>query len=178
MLGTASYSFEFGKLAKVSYRNLLEVIDDADHTLLRRIDRSRQFRVDACVVSLNGFAEIVDRHLLQNRVCLQQPVQPVNAGIQVVHDGVEITVKTAGNLGRDLALCHASRTLGGHLQRADHGIQNPVQRIHNPAFATLERIGAHPLREAALLEGGGHPQDLCLKAPPLRHVHGTRCWTT
>jgi hypothetical protein len=54
VLGPAANLLKVGKSAKIAHGNPLEVLDDAGHPLLRRIDRGRDLRVDTRVVPFDG----------------------------------------------------------------------------------------------------------------------------
>ncbi len=74
----------------------------------------------------------------RQHVCIcHQRVDGINTGIQIVLDGVEITIVGIGNRGRNIALGNAVNVIGRHIERANNRIQRRVHALDNLAVFTL-----------------------------------------
>jgi hypothetical protein len=66
------------------------------------------------------------RHVLH---LADQAVQRIDAGIQVVLDGVEVALISVRNLRRDVAGGDAADIVRGDLQRTDDGVERPIDSV-------------------------------------------------
>ena len=123
--------------------------DEMFQSPLRRVHSARNIREDPRILSLHCAAVVVDRHPLQNGICLHQTAQPIDAGVQVVLDLVKVAVVAVGDLGRDVTLRDSIHILGGHVEWADHGVQRLVDASDNLPVAALELLDVPAAREFA-----------------------------
>ena len=70
-----------------------------------------------------------------------QFVDGVDTGIEVVLDGVEITVVRIGDLGRDVALRDAVDVIGGDIQRPDDRIEGVIDALDDALEVALVLAG-------------------------------------
>ena len=66
-----------------------------------------------------------------------QRVDGVDAAVEVVLDLVEVAVVGVGDLGRDVALGDPVDVVGGHVQRADDGVEGLVDALDDLAEVAL-----------------------------------------
>ena len=86
----------------------------------------------------------VNRRLGQHSGIGNEGVDGVDAGVEIVFDGVEVAVVGVGNLRRDRPLGDLIDIGGGNVERADHRIQGVVHPLHDLAIVALMlgRVGA------------------------------------
>jgi hypothetical protein len=82
-----------------------------------------------------------------------QRIDRVDAGVEVVLDGVEVTAVAVGDLRRDVALGDAVDVVGGDVERVDHGVQRVVDALDDLAEVALVPGGVGALGEVAV-DGG------------------------
>ncbi|PKK85127.1 MAG: hypothetical protein CVT48_06980, partial [Thermoplasmata archaeon HGW-Thermoplasmata-1] len=87
-----------------------------------------------------------------------QRINRIYALIEVVLDGVEITVIGIANPGRDIALGNAVYIIGSNVQWADDGIQGGIHTLHHLAEVTLMTGSIGTRRKPAIHSSlGKHP---------------------
>ena len=124
---------------------------DAIHVIGGHIQRADD-RVQRVVYALHDLAIValvlagvgaggqfaVHRRFYQHAGIGNQRVDRVDAGVQVVLDGVEVAVVRVGDLGGNVALADSIHVVGSHVQRTDHRVQNVVDAAHDLGIGALE----------------------------------------
>jgi hypothetical protein len=90
----------------------------------------------------------------------EPPAQRIDAGVQVVLDGIEVAVISVGDLGRDGALGDLIDVGRGHVEGGDDGIENTVDPAHDFGVGAVELLRFAALAQLALASGRSHAGNL------------------
>ena len=80
---------------------------------------------------------------------VDQQIHRVDAGIEVLFEGVEVAVVAVGDLGRDRPLGDPVHVVGGHVERTDDGVERRVDAVDDAAEVAAVLCGVGAGRELA-----------------------------
>ena len=137
LFGPAADLLIFRQILQIPLRDLPDGVDYVMDSFLNAVDAVRQFGEDSHILSVDSFGVIVDRHPLGNRCSFLQAGQPIDAGVQVVLDGVEVALVVVRDLGRNHSFGDLVDVFGGDIQRSDNRIQRGIDALDDLAIIAL-----------------------------------------
>ena len=91
-----------------------------------------------------------DRRLLEVAGLGHQVGDGIDSGVEVVLEGVEVTVVSVGNLGWNIAFGDAIDVIGGHVERINYRIQGVIDTLDDLTEVALMFAGIRAGRQLAV----------------------------
>ncbi len=125
------------QIVQITLGDVVQHRDGMSNPVLNQVHRLGDIVENARILPAHRNGIVVIGHPLQDGIRLDQPSKPVDAGVQVVLDLVEIAAVVFGDLRRDVALGDAVDVFRRHVQRPDHRVEGIVHPLHDPAEIAL-----------------------------------------
>ena len=154
ILGTAANLLQFCQVVRIiPGRHVLRDSDGASEAFQSGVDALRQFPEDSRIDTRYVGSVVVDRHEVDDLVGLNQSAHGIDAVIEIIFEGLEITLAVVCDSGRHLAFAEAFSKSGGSLQGRHQLVQYAVDGPENGAVRAREEFRLGAFVELSLLNG-------------------------